>query len=199
MSNISNFQKYAPPEGYYDRTAGRTHDLLALAMGYLDEGARSALDLGCGAGGETALLAGYGMRVTAVDASEEAGRYIKRLPDQDLIQFVCRDIELFNPERYDLINASFSLPFVHKDELRSVMKGLLYALEPGGIFVGNFFGVNDEWNKPGETMSFVEEDEIRAIFAGLSLLHLDEKEEDGTIADGAPKHWHIYDVIAQKY
>lgn len=193
-----NSQKYLPPEGYYDRTAGRTSDLLVLAMGYLDEGARYALDLGCGAGGDTSMLASYGFSVTAVDGNPEAKAYIDKLPDRDLITFIQSDIEEFSFGQYDLVNASFALPFVHPDVFGNVMKKLVASIESNGIFVANFYGPNDGWNKPGETMTFIDEAQIQNLLKDMSILHLVENELDGTIADGAPKHWHTYDVIARK-
>lgn len=196
--DIPNSQKYAAPEGYYERTAGRTSDLLVLAMGYLDEGTRYALDVGCGAGGDTAMLTGYGLAVTAVDANPEAKAYVDKLPDQDLITFVQSDIESFEFGHYDLIHAQFALPFVHKDKFTDVIRSIVASLDSNGILVANFYGHNDEWNKPGETMTFVDETQLMKLLDGLSILHMVENEQDGTIANGTPKHWHTYDVIARK-
>jgi tellurite methyltransferase len=39
---------------------------------------------------------------------------------------------------------------------------------------------------------------IEELLNGLRIIKLDEKEYDGTIANGKPKHWHVFNVIAAK-
>jgi tellurite methyltransferase len=196
---ILNSKKYGPPEGYYENTKNRLpHDLLKEAINYIsNESAKSALDLGCGAGSDTKFLLENGYEVTAVDGSREAENYIKLLPHQDKVKFVQSDFETFKFEKYDLINASRALPFAHKDKFSEVFARLKDSLNPGGIFVGQLYGVNDQWNKPEETMTFVSRKEVESILDGLEIIKLEEKEYDGQIATGKPKHWHIFNIIAK--
>jgi tellurite methyltransferase len=197
---MNNAKKYGPPEGYYERTKNRPpHVLLKEALNYIKSSAKkTALDLGCGAGADSRFLLENGFLVTSVDGSAEAEAYIKNLPHQEKVQFIQSAFETFNFGSYDLVNASRSLPFTHKDKFEEVFYKLKNSIKHSGVFVGQFYGVNDQWNKPEETITFLNKKEIEILLSGLKIIKLDEKEYDGTIANGKPKHWHIFDIIASK-
>jgi tellurite methyltransferase len=197
---MNNAKIYGPPEGYYERTKNRSpHKLLKEALNYIKSSAKkTALDLGCGAGADSRFLLENGFFVTAVDGSAEAEAYIKALPHQEKVQFIQSAFETFNFGSYDLVNASRSLPFTHKDKFEEVFSKLKNSIKHSGVFVGQFYGVNDQWNKPEETMTFLNKNEIEILLSGLRIIKIDEKEYDGTIANGKPKHWHVFNVIAAK-
>ena len=65
-----------------------------------------------------------------------------------------------------------------------------------GYFVGNFFGKKDTWAETKENLIFLTEQEVKALFSDFELIQFNEI--DAIIASGEKKHWHIYDVIAQK-
>ena len=67
-----------------------------------------------------------------------------------------------------------------------------------GYFVGNFFGKKDTWADTQKTLIFLTEQEVKALFNDFELIQFNEIEKDAIIASGEKKHWHIYDVIAQK-
>ena len=67
-----------------------------------------------------------------------------------------------------------------------------------GYFVGNFFGKKDTWAETKENLIFLTEQEVKALFSDFELIQFNEIEKDAIIASGEKKHWHIYDVIAQK-
>ena len=72
-----------------------------------------------------------------------------------------------------------------------------YSLKKGGVFCGQFFGVNDEWSK-NPKMTFHTEDQAKKLLDGLEIISFKEVEEDSTTANGTPKHWHIFHIIAKK-
>jgi tellurite methyltransferase len=197
---MDNSTRYAPPEGYYESTSNRavSHFLIDAIKLLEPKANKTALDFGCGAGSETRLLLEEGFNVSAVDGNSEAGKYIKRLPHQDRLEFICSPFEGFVFKNYDLINSTRSLPFVHKEYFDKLMESLLGSLNFGGVFVGELYGVNDEWNKPGETMTFVTKEKIEILFKELRIVKLVENEEDGAIASGKLKHWHRFYVTAKK-
>ena len=105
---------------------------------------RTAVDLACGTGSVTAVLAGKGLRVTAVDLSEEmltvAQQKAMELENQPL--FLCQNLrDLYLPRAVDLaVCALDSLDYITdpadcKEAIRKVYK----YLNPGGIFI---FDVN---------------------------------------------------------
>ena len=67
-----------------------------------------------------------------------------------------------------------------------------------GYFVGNFFGKKDTWAETKENIIFLTEQEVKALFSNFELIQFSEIEKDATIASGEKKHWHVYDIIAQK-
>jgi tellurite methyltransferase len=197
---MNNAKRYGPPDGYYESTKNRPpHELLQEALKHTKESPnKSALDLGCGAGSDTRFLLENGFSVIAVDGSADAEAYIKALPSQEKVRFIKSDFESFDFGSYDLVNASRSLPFTHNDNFEKVFSRVKDSIKPGGLFVSQFYGVNDQWNKPGETMTFLNKGRIEELLKGLRIIKLDEKEYDGTIANGKPKHWHVFNVIAAK-
>lgn len=67
-----------------------------------------------------------------------------------------------------------------------------------GYFVGNFFGKKDTWAGTKENLIFLTEQEVKNLFCDFELIQFNEIEKDGITASGEQKHWHIYDIIAQK-
>ncbi len=160
----------------------------------------NALDLGCGAGRDTKFLLGEGFHVVAVDKDERALEYLKELPRENLEVVQSRFEEFgFEEQKYDLINAQFSLPFTNRDAFDAVFAKVKKALKPAGIFVGQLFGVNDDWNKSLTTKTtFHTKEAAEALFGDMELLKFIERDYDGTIADGTPKHWHTFHILARK-
>jgi len=197
---VSNARKYASPESYYELTKDRSlSPVLREALNLVGDGNyKMALDFGCGAGGETKYLLEHGYQVTAVEGNPVAAKFINQLPNQDRLHFVLSEMEKFKFENYNFINASRSLPFTHKDTFSSLFANLKASLLPDGIFVGHFFGVNDQWNNPDETMTFLSKEEVLNLLSGLEVLKLNETEGGGRLANGNIKYWHLFEVIAQK-
>ena len=105
---------------------------------------RSAVDLACGTGSVTALLAGRGIPVTGVDLSEEmlavAQQKTQALSPRPF--FVCQDLtQLWLPRGVDLaVCALDSLDYITQPEKCAQAIVRIYRmLNPGGIFI---FDVN---------------------------------------------------------
>ena len=85
-----------------------------------------------------------------------------------------------------------------EEQFHLVFVRIKKALHTGGLFVGQFFGVNDEWNTPGNQMTFLTKEQAVAELKGLRVLEFREEDVDSHVADGTPKHWHVFHIIAQK-
>src|SRR5579863_2387507 len=145
---------------FYKHTGGRPPwPRLIRAVSLLTNKER-ALDLGCGAGRDTRYLLEQGLQVTAVDADAHAMDILATFP-QERLRAVQSSFVDFEFESYDIINAHFSLPFLARDQFYDVFGRVREALCPGGIFVGQFFGIHDGWNTPerAEKMTFLTRDE----------------------------------------
>ena len=169
---------------------------LVRAAALLERRSR-ALDLGCGAGRDTRYLLELGFEVTAVDREAASLAALADLPS-DRLHLIQSAFEDFSFERYDLINAHFALPFTNKELFPMVFERLKASLNPGGIFVGQFFGVNDTWNTPDSSMTFFTREQAQKQLEGLDIVEFEEEDQDGATADGTPKHWHVYHVIARR-
>lgn len=156
-----------------------------------------ALDVGAGAGRDSIHLLSRGWRVTAVDSSPSAVEALGRV-DSAALRVVESAIEDFVPATYDLVNAQYSLPFVPAAAFEATVRRLRDAVRPGGVMCALFFGANDEWNRPGAEITFSSHAEVERLFAGWTLIEVNEVEEDGRTADGAAKHWHVIHVTARR-
>lgn len=184
---------------YYERTSDRAPSfLLTRAVKIYAKDTGEALDLGCGAFRDTKYLLLIGFSVTAVDKRSLVRDYAENLPS-DRFRLNIADIKDFDYgiRNYDLINAHFSIPFNSKNDVRDIFSKIKRSLKPGGMFVGNLLGLNDEWYGDADK-SFHTLQEARELVEGLEIIELSEIEKDGSTADGKPKHWHFIDVIAQK-
>lgn len=183
---------------YYETTKDNPpQPLLVQAVSLLDK-TGTALDLGCGAGNGTRYLLEQGFIVTAVDADQNAEGFLRQLPNQDHLNFIVANFETFQPESYDLVSAQYALPFNPKDTFRQVVERIKGAINSGGIFTGQLFGVNDTWNKPDTKMTFHTKEEAKELFEDMEILEFKEDERDATDASGTPKHWHVFHIIAKK-
>lgn len=159
-----------------------------------------ALDLGAGGLKDTRyLLAQRFAHVTVVDQEPTAQTLAEKIANPSLeVVITPFDQFAFPIERYDLINAQFSLPFNPRNTFSTMMEKLKASIAPSGIFCGQLFGTEDEWNTPTSKLTFHTKEEAERLFAGYTLLTFSERIRDGVLANGTPKHWHLFHIIAKK-
>jgi SAM-dependent methyltransferase len=201
---------------YYAAVAGKPpRDTLLLALSVFHatratphSAPPSALDLGAGEGRDTRELLRRGFRVLALDPHPSAPALIAQgVPptDADRLIIVQSGTESlasvlatrphFAPA--DLINASFSLPFIHPDRFPTAWAAIRDALAPTALFAAQFFGPEDSWASiPGRTHHT--RDQVHHLLDGLTLHHLDESKKPGHDAEGNAKYWHVFHVVAQR-
>jgi tellurite methyltransferase len=193
---------------YFDATGDQPRETLLFALERFESEGRSngderfAIDLGCGAGRDTAELLRRGWRVLAVDAEEEAIERLSRRDDfvSDEAGRLETQVARFEEARLpsaSLINSSFALPFCPPAEFEAVWQRIVVSLWRGGRFSGQLFGDRDGW-VPAPDMSFQTREEAEELLRGFDVERFDEIEEDGQTAVGDPKHWHLFHVVARK-
>jgi tellurite methyltransferase len=186
-------------EDYYKSTQDlEPSQLLIEALQLLSSPSKIALDLGCGAGRDTRLLLERGFKVIAVDSEPRVRKFIEKLHQFGDLTYVESTFASFDYKNYDLINAHYSLPFSPPESFGLVMDKILGSLNADGLFVGQFFGVNDEWNTPGSNMTFHTKTELQKLLSSVEIIKFDEKDADGPLTDNSEKHWHVFDVIARQ-
>ena len=157
-----------------------------------------ALDVGAGAGRDTAYLLEHGWRVTAVDSSPSAAEALARFANPKL-EIVLVRAQDFVPATYDLVNAQFSLPFIPPADFAGTVERLQRSVRPNGVMAVTFFGPHDGWNTPGSNLTFSTRAGIERLFNGWEVVALTEEDDrHGRTADGSPKHWHVFQLIARR-
>lgn len=191
--------------GYFEVTQGRParetlmHALELFSNDPVDR-MRSAVDLGCGEGRDSAELLRAGWRVHAIDGHPDGiSRLVNRsdLESPQNLTMQLAPFESIELPRCDLLNASFSLPFCDPKHFDSLWKNITGAIEPGGRFSGQFFGVRDSWASIPDR-SHHTRDQVEAFLAPFSVEMLKEEEREGQDCLGVSKHWHVFHIVASK-
>jgi SAM-dependent methyltransferase len=100
------------------------------------------LELGCGGGRDTEVLAAAGHRVVGVDLSRAAiGRARECVPSA---KFYCQDVRAPWPvERAGVVLASLSLHYFPWDETVALVERIRRTLLPNGLLLSRFNSTND--------------------------------------------------------
>ncbi|WP_138733805.1 class I SAM-dependent methyltransferase [Modestobacter excelsi] len=173
---------------------------LALTLlAHAGEGAgRLALDLGSGAGVESALLLDHGWRVLAVDGDPAAADLLReRLPPEQAERLTTRTTAFADLDALpavDLVHAAWSLPYagVHLERLWEL---LLSALVPGGWLACHLFGTRA--TADAADVARLSAADVDRFVDRLDVVHREEQEVDGT-ASGRPVHWHVHSVVGRR-
>ena len=160
----------------------------------------AALDMGAGALKDTKYLLAEGFeQITVLDKEPLTNTDIKELPN-DRINFIISSFEdfIFPVSAYNIVNAQYALPFCSPASFNAMFENLKKSLKPQGIFTGQFFGTNDEWCGQKPDITFHNEQEVRALLSDMEIIELEEYDKDSKLANGSPKHWHYFNIIAKK-
>ena len=169
-----------------------------------------ALDIGCGPGKEVVVLLRAGFEVTGIDPyptmiARARDRVRAECPEEaSRLTLTCARIEdalatIGTPE-FALVHAGFVLPFVAARDFAATFCALREAVAPGGIFVGQLFGPDDEFirTSPAGSMSCQTAAEVTDLLAGLEILGREEVNRSGFIGKGRAKWWHVHHIVARK-
>jgi SAM-dependent methyltransferase len=119
--------------------SGNANPLLVQEVEELPPG--TALDLGCGEGGDAIWLARNGWRVTAVDIAAAALRrgadHAREAGVADAVRWERHDLSRSFPDgEFDLVSAQFlHSPVAQKGERETILRRAASAVAPGGILL----------------------------------------------------------------
>jgi cyclopropane fatty-acyl-phospholipid synthase-like methyltransferase len=140
-----------------------------LAAGELPESG-TALDLGCGSGVQTLLLAAHGLRVVGVDLSptaiEEARRRASAHPAGGRARFIAGDVTEVSGigEPFDVLVDRGCYHLARRDHLDPFLRGLRRLSRPGSLLFLLAFSAAED---PEFPVPVVTEDELRSELGGL--------------------------------
>ena len=201
-SNPNNFNW----EDYYDRIAknpARETVLKAIEIFSKENHNQQllALDLGCGSGRDTIVLLAKNWYVLAVDREQKAIDLVTKKVQGEAKERLSTAVSCFEElkftNEFDLINASYSLPFCPDRYFPKLWSKIIKAIKIGGRFSGQLFGQNDSWTEYDD-MNFHSKEEIFELFKKFEINYFLEEEKDAPSTSGKVKHWHIFHIIAQK-
>lgn len=149
-----------------------------------------ALDIGAGNLVDSKKLIEKGFKVVVVDPNVETLQ-------SNEIEILSKRIEDFKfpSKKFTLINAQYSLPFTEK--IATTMQNIYNSLEDGGVFSGQFFGKEDEWNNRDGITTHARE-EVESFFDQWQIIKFEEEKRIRGTALHGDKLWHVFHVIAQK-
>jgi SAM-dependent methyltransferase len=167
-----------------DRWLGRWLPLIAEHASGLP-----VLEIGCGAGRDSEVLAAGGHRVVAIDCSDaEIAKARRRVPSA---KFHCQDIrDTFPVERAGVILASLSLHYFPWKETVALVARNRRTLEPDGLLLCRLNSTSDEhygasghpaidenfYLVDGEPKRFFDRPAVDRLFAhGWDILHAEER------------------------
>lgn len=191
---------------YQEKLYKDPRPLLVQALQIFNEhpsAGKKALDLGAGAGNDTALLLKNGWQVWANDKEAEAIQVISTRTDIEpyrknltLIHASFTDLPWDSFPLFDLIYAGYALPFVDRGSFNDVWDNIVNALQPNGLIAVHFFGTHHEgfnrWER--RNMIFFTKEDIIDLLKGFEIIVLEEScdKNDRGIMD------HSFSVVAKK-
>ncbi|GAB5388917.1 MAG: hypothetical protein Alpg2KO_18850 [Alphaproteobacteria bacterium] len=159
---------------------------------------RTALDLGTSSGRDALALAARGWQVTAIDANPDAITALRGRIPEDLsanLQTLQADLTTWPLPPAHLVHAGYTLPFL--GDQQDIWHRVCQALPAGGLFVGQFFGPNDDWASESQVTTLTRS-ELGHLIKRWHRLHYEEKLFTAPAIENPDKTWHLFNLILRK-
>lgn len=186
---------------YYQKALSRTHSPRTERAVQLNaSGLNVAVDCGCGTGSDIAYLAEQGYRVHGFDINPDAISICrKRFRHNALIEVSEASFEKFSYPPAGVIMANSSLFFAEPSVFDKAWSALTDCLAVGGVFGGDFMGVDDSWAVGFRLATTpLTQGGVMDLFENFEIVRFHERNEEGPTSMGRLKHWHTYSVLAVK-
>ena len=163
-------------------------------LNYLNPG-DSILDFGCGSGRDTKYFLEAGMKVDAIDGSEEMCRIASEYTGIEVQQMLFQ--ELVVHDQYDGIWACASILHLPKNELKSVVQKMATALKTHGIIYTSFKYGEFEGERNGRYFTDFTIDTFQTFIQDIDHLQIKEDWITGDVRPGrGDERW--LNLILQK-
>ena len=160
----------------------------------LNEGAY-ILDFGCGSGRDTKYFLEAGMKVDAIDGSEEMCRIASEYTGIEVQQMLFQELDAH--DQYDGIWACASILHLPKNELKSVLQKMATALNIHGIIYTSFKYGEFEGERNGRYFTDFTIDTFQTFIQDIEGLQIKEDWTTGDVRPGrGEERW--LNLILQK-
>jgi SAM-dependent methyltransferase len=150
-------------EAYAKREISSRHARLTKFLALLPPGA-AILELGCGAGGDSAEMLARGYDVAPTDGSPEMADVASRRLGRPVQTLLFHELDAI--EAYDGVWANACLLHVPRDQLANVLALIRRALKPGGAFYASYkSGDGDGRDTLDRYYNYPTEEWLRATYA----------------------------------
>lgn len=150
-------------EAYAQREITSRHARMTRFLAPLAPGAK-ILELGCGAGGDTAEMLARGFDVRATDGSPELADIAARRLGRPVETLLFGDLD--EVEAYDAVWANACLLHVPREQLGDILARIRRALRPAGYFYASYkTGEAEGRDTLNRYYNYPSEDWLRATYA----------------------------------
>ena len=161
---------------------------------FLNEGAY-ILDFGCGSGRDTKYFLETGMKVDAIDGSEEMCRIASEYTGIEVQQMLFQELDVH--DQYDGIWACASILHLPKNDLKIVLQKMAAALKKYGIIYTSFKHGEFEGERNGRYFTDFTIDTFQAFIQDIEGLQIKEDWMTGDVRLGrGEERW--LNLILQK-
>lgn len=159
------------------------------------------MDFGCGAMNDIGVIAEAGFKqIDAVDSEPSVSDIAYEKVRAGIpVTFTKSSFKTFpfEADTYDFFNAQNSIPFIKPEDFHVVMRRIKNSIKQDGVFVGTFFGPEDEWSQePSITINT--RAALEKMFKNWTVIKFHEEKAMHPTASGKEKHWHVFTVIASR-
>jgi SAM-dependent methyltransferase len=182
-------------EAYAKREITSRHQRLTKFLALLPKGA-AILELGCGAGGDSAEMLARGYEVTSTDGSPEMAEVASRRLGRPVGTLLFHELD--SVDAYDGIWANACLLHVPRNQLANVLALIHRALKPGGAFYASYkAGDGDGRDTLDRYYNYPTEDWLRTTYAEASAWN-DLSIETGEVRGFDDAMAEMFFVLARK-
>ena len=186
---------------YYEKSLSKKHaPRTELAIKLNESNVKITIDVGCGTGSDTSYISKLGYQVQGFDINSDSTAICnKRFANDPLVTITEASFESFVYPKCGVVIANSSLFFADPVQFEVTWKRIIDSLEFGGVFAGDFMGLNDSWALGYRTpTTSMNRSEVEALFNIFEIVRFHERDEIGKTTIGKTKHWHTFSVVAIK-
>ncbi|MEZ8720993.1 class I SAM-dependent methyltransferase [Vibrio pomeroyi] len=186
---------------YYQKALDKPHSKRTEFATKLNESRLNvAIDCGCGTGSDIDFLEQQGYQVYGFDVNPDSISICRdRFGGKPLVEISQSAFEDYDYPKAGLVIANSSLFFAEPTQFDETWQRIINSIEIGGVFAGDFMGVDDSWahGYRTSTMPLIKA-KVLSLFDDFEVIRFHERDEQALTSLGKMKHWHTYSVIAIK-